>query len=112
MPGTIRLAVSLMLVIAVVQLAGMSLGFMAADEMRQEVVTAYSADETFSGDDADAVVKGSLIWGVVLTGLLSAVWIWMAVKFRSGRRWARVSGTVLFGLFTCLLAPVPAAVER
>ncbi|GAA3967485.1 hypothetical protein GCM10023085_57420 [Actinomadura viridis] len=102
MPGTVRLAVSLMLIIAVVQIAGVSLGFMAADEMRAELEAAYSADEYVGADDVNAKVRESLIGGIVLTGLLSALWSWMAVKYRSGRRWARITGTILFGLFTFL----------
>jgi hypothetical protein len=104
MPGTIRLAVALMLIIAVVLLAGVSPGFMAVDEMRAEMESAYSADETFTTDDANAKVRKSLIEGVVLTCLLSAVWIGMAVTYRSARHWARITGTVLFVLYTPLLA--------
>lgn len=102
MPGTVRLAVSLMLIIAVVQIAGVSLGFMAADEMRAEVENAFSANERFGAGDVNAKVRESLIGGLVLTGLLSGLWGWMAVKYRSGRRWARITGTILFGLFTFL----------
>jgi len=43
-----------------------------------------------------AAVVIALLFGVAGMGL----WIWMATASRSGRRWARTTATVIFGLYT------------
>jgi hypothetical protein len=55
------------------------------------------------------VAAWSLVYpgaGADLPGLLISIvlWIWMAVKIRGGRAWARTTGTVLFAVDTIGLA--------
>lgn len=40
-----------------------------------------------------------------IAGLLGiGLWLWMAAKTKRGRSWARVTSSVLFGIFTLYLA--------
>jgi hypothetical protein len=44
------------------------------------------------------------IVGVVVVGLIGiGLWLWMAVKSKAGRNWARITGTVFFAVNTLLL---------
>jgi hypothetical protein len=47
--------------------------------------------------------KGATGFGALVG---AGVWIWMALKSRAGRNWARVTGTVLFGLDTIFLIAI------
>jgi hypothetical protein len=41
------------------------------------------------------------IGGVVVAGLIGiGLWVWMALKCKEGRNWARITGTVFFGIDT------------
>ena len=58
-----------------------------------------------------------LIAGFIAGGVIAAaVWIFLALACRRGHNWARITGTVLFGLatldtFVGLAAPVAAATK-
>jgi hypothetical protein len=55
-----------------------------------------------------AALAGSSGNGATAVGALigAGVWIWMALKSRAGRNWARITGTVLFGLDTIFLIAI------
>ena len=42
-----------------------------------------------------------LLVGFIVAGLIGvAIWLWLARSCRSGKNWARITGTVLFGIAT------------
>jgi uncharacterized membrane protein YidH (DUF202 family) len=46
----------------------------------------------------------AFIVGVVVVGLIGmGLWIWMAVKSKAGRNWARITSTVFFGIYSIIL---------
>jgi hypothetical protein len=50
------------------------------------------------------VAVNVFIVGVVVVGLIGiGLWLWMAVKSKAGRNWARITSTVFFGINTLLL---------
>jgi hypothetical protein len=57
-----------------------------------------SGANTSSGAYKAGYVFTFLIWYVGLAGL----WVWMAQASRAGRNWARITGTVFFGI-SCLI---------
>ena len=49
-------------------------------------------------------LEGFLVATAVITGVIGiALWIWMALMNRAGKSWARIIGTVLFGVDTLFL---------
>jgi len=48
------------------------------------------------------LVAGSVFIEVISIGL----WVWMALMNKAGKSWARIVGTVLFGLYTLYLLSV------
>jgi hypothetical protein len=52
-----------------------------------------------SGAYAAGFIFGAVLFAAIVAGL----WLWMAWKVRSGRNWARIVSTVLFGLGTVRL---------
>ena len=59
-----------------------------------EVVTGVVAVVTVGGTSTAALGGAGIFGGLVGAGL----WIWMAVANRGGNHWARVTGTVFFGI--------------
>lgn len=54
-----------------------------------------------------ALVGGvSGIYQAIGAAFIAGLWIWLAVKSRAGRNWARITGTILFALDTIFLVVV------
>jgi hypothetical protein len=92
-PSSIRLAVRLMWVGAVLSLVRILAVFFQAGDIRREVVESSTEDLTPSQLDA-AVVGALTIAGLIGVGAV-ALWIWMAAANEQGRAWARTTATVL-----------------
>ena len=67
---------------------------------------ATSADPAYRSGFVAGYVAGFVLWYLAAAGL----WLWMAQANKAGRRWARVTGTVFFGVY-CLLALINMAVD-
>ncbi|MGA8850148.1 MAG: hypothetical protein WB508_00380 [Aeromicrobium sp.] len=56
------------------------------------------ADPQISDDLVDTAIAVGITFAVAMGVLGAAVWVWMAVKNRQGRAWARIVASVLSGL--------------
>jgi hypothetical protein len=57
--------------------------------------------DALKNEPASHTSLGAVAAAVILLSLIEiAVWLWIARACQKGRRWARVTGTVLFGIHT------------
>ncbi|HWG64820.1 MAG TPA: hypothetical protein VG253_24305 [Streptosporangiaceae bacterium] len=99
-PSSILTAVKIMYAGAAVTAVVLVITLLTFSSTRDAVHNAfphYSASRVRSA--AIALVAGTAIIQVMEMGL----WLWMAAMNKSGRNWARIVSTVLFGLNTLLL---------
>jgi hypothetical protein len=91
-PQSIRTAVRLMWVGAVLSALGILITFLLRDELRDQI---RDSDASLTADEVDtAVTVGLMVVG--LTGVIAvALWIWMATANGQGKSWARTVATVL-----------------
>lgn len=104
-PSSIKQAVQLMRVGALLSLLGILVTFLTGDDIRKAVEEASAKAATpMTPDQIDTAVSVGTGFAVVM-GLLSAgLWLWMASANGKGRSWARIVATVLFGLSLLSLA--------
>lgn len=99
-PKTVQHAFHLMLagaVLAVIQTA-VTLG--TKSQIRDSIRTHNSTFTTTQIDNmTNAAMVGAVIGGLIGIGL----WTWMAFANRAGKNWARITGTVFFGIESLLL---------
>jgi hypothetical protein len=112
-PASVRNAVRVMFAGAAASLIGIVIDIITVNatktaiEKRSPNLTASQIHST----------QGVLIAGGIAGGVIAAaVWIVLALACRRGRNWARITGTVLFGLSTVdtlagIAAPVAGAVK-
>lgn len=101
-PPSVRNAVKLMYVGAGVEL----LGILAAAGSQHTIRVAVEKAAASGGriTNIDAAVRAATA-ALVIVGLIACgLWVWMAMANAKGRSWARVTGTVLWGLNTLALA--------
>ncbi len=91
-PASIRVAVRLMYLGAVLTLIGVLVGLTQTDEIREAI---QEADDSLSGSDLDMAVNVAVAMSVVFGLVGVGLWIWMAVVNGRGESWARVVATVL-----------------
>lgn len=91
-PPSIRLAVRLMWVGAIISLIGIVVTFLLRDELRDQI---EEAEPSLTAEEIDsAVAVGLTVVGLI--GVISvALWIWMATANGQGKAWARTVATVL-----------------
>lgn len=100
LPPTVRYAYYFMLAGAVLSLVSTLLGLGSKGAMRTAV---QKASPGFTPDQVNTAVNFGLV-AVVAVGLIGVgLWIWMAFANKAGRNWARITGTVFFGLDTLTL---------
>jgi hypothetical protein len=99
-PGTVVNAVRLMYVGAAISLVGVILNIATAGSLKTRV---HNANKTLTPTQVANVAHIELAFIIVLGLLGVGLWIWMAFMCRAGRNWARITGTVFFGIFTLLL---------
>ena len=99
MPGSVRAAVALMWVGAVLTILNALLFPLYVDEMRAEFRRQQAATQGETGIfvdvDGDSFVRVTVIILIIVTLIEVGLWVWMAVKTRQGRNWARALSTVL-----------------
>ena len=94
-PPSIRTAVRLMYVGAVLSVVGALSIFLQVDAIRDQI---EEDDPSLTADDVDTAVAIFVVTFVVI-GLISVgLWLWMAYTNGRGQSWARVVATVLGGL--------------
>jgi len=94
-PPSIRTAVRLMYLGAVLSVLGALSIFLQVDAIRDQI---EEDDPSLTGDEVDTAVAIFVVAFVVI-GLISVgLWLWMAYTNGRGQSWARVVATVLGGL--------------
>lgn len=98
-PASIKLAVTLMRVGAVISLISVVIGFATLDTLKDEVRDQLQdSDPTVSQSTIDAAIGVAIGFLVVFGAVGVLLWLWMAWKNGEGRNWARIVATVLGGL--------------
>lgn len=98
-PGSIRTAVMLMRVGALLSLLSLLTTFLFRDQVRDQVVETLEAQgTTITADTVDAAVAVGTAFAVFFGLIGVALWLWMAWANGRGKGWARIVATVLFAL--------------
>ena len=98
-PASIRTAVLLMRVGAVLSLVSLLSTFFLFDQIRDEAERSLAAQGTeLSGDTLDAAVAVGVTFAIFFGLVGVALWLWMAWANGRGRSWARIVSSILFGL--------------
>jgi len=84
---------------AVVSLIGLIVNLSTTGSLKTAI---HRASPTLTPSQVSSVATASLILGIVVGLLGAGLWIWLGVMSQAGRNWARVTGTVLFGIYTIL----------
>jgi len=99
-PAPVQTAVKLMYAGAVVSAITFVIGLFTVGATRTALKKAYPK---YTAHQISALVTVDVVVGIIV-GLLSiGLWIFLARACRRGRNWARMVGTVLFGLDTLLI---------
>lgn len=99
-PDTVRNAFFLMLAGAAIQVLGILVLFTQTDAIRDAVRESLSDQPGVSESTVDAGVTLGITLGVVFGLIGAGLWVWMAYANRAGKNWARITGTVFFGIAT------------
>ena len=94
-PRTVQRAFLLMLVAAGIEVVNVALSFVFSSQVDQHIQQAFNDGTTTVSSNVN--IASSATGGILGIGL----WIWMAYANRAGKHWARVTGTVFFGI-SCL----------
>ncbi|MGW4242984.1 hypothetical protein [Nocardia sp. NPDC004722] len=97
-PQTVTYAFYLMLAGAVLTVVSVLYGLTQLSHVREQAHEASHGNLTDS--QIDMIVTVTLVTTMVFSAISIGLWIWMAFMNRAGRNWARVTGTVFFGLYT------------
>ncbi len=105
-PPSVQTAVKLMYAGAALSAISLVIGLASLSSVRHSIEV---ADPTASASAVNAGVD-AITAIVVIIGLIGlALWLWMARANRAGKSWARITGTVFWGLDTLsLLASISA----
>jgi hypothetical protein len=100
-PASVVIAVRFMYAGAVLSALDLIIGLATIGSLRSSL---RKADPTLTASQLHSaevfLVGASVVVGLAGVGL----WVWMAMKNKAGRNWARILGTVLFGIDTLFLA--------
>jgi hypothetical protein len=98
-PGSIALAVKLMLVGAGLSVLSLIYSLTTIGDLKDDIRTELVKDDPSVSQSTIDAAYGIAIGFAVVFGLIGALlWVWMAWKNGQGRSWARVVATVFFGL--------------
>lgn len=96
-PPSVLNAVKLMWAGAGISLISVIIGLVTIGSLKTAI---EQANPDLSSSQVSAVATASVA-AVVIVGLLGVgLWIWLAQMSKAGKNWARVTGTVLFGIDT------------
>jgi len=94
-PPTVRRAFVLMLVGAGLEVVNVVLSFLFSNEVDSKIQQAINAGTVTTSTNVN--IASTAAGGIIGIGL----WVWMAYTCRAGKNWARITGTVFFGI-SCL----------
>lgn len=93
-PASIGLAQKLMYGGAALGVINIIASFVTVGQLRDQL----EDQAGMSADQIDGAVVFTLIFGTVLGLIYIGLWLWMAAANGKGKSWARITGTVFFGL--------------
>jgi uncharacterized membrane protein YiaA len=79
---------------------GLVVGLFSTSSIRHSIEKKYP---NYSASKVNTVVHAEVAFIIILGLIGIGLWIWIAQKLKAGRQWARVTGTVFFGLDTLAL---------
>jgi hypothetical protein len=99
-PTSVLNSVKLMYAGAGLSLISVIIGLVTIGSLKTAI---EQANPSLSSSQVSAVATASVA-AVVVAGLLGVgLWIWIAQMCKAGKNWARITGTVLFGVDTLFL---------
>lgn len=100
-PRTVTLAVWMMYAGAVVSAISLIVSFATSGSLRAAIKAAARSSHTSLTPSQLTTEVHALTAALVVVGVIGVgLWIWIAIFNRKGRNWARITGTVLLGLYT------------
>jgi hypothetical protein len=104
-PNSVQTAVRLMYAGAGISAISFILGLVTIGSVRHTLEKQYPS---YSASKISALVNAEIAI-VVIAGIIGVgLWLWMAWANKRGKNWARITGTVFFGLYTLDLVFVAA----
>jgi hypothetical protein len=100
LPGTVRNAFYLMLAGAVLSVVSLLVSLGSKSALRTSV---QNASPNLTPDQVNTAVNAGYALGILIALLGAGLWVWMAFMNKAGRNWARITGTVFFGIDTLSL---------
>lgn len=94
-PQTVQNAFYLMLAGAALQLLSGIAALGSVSKIRDTIRTQHP---DYTSTQVDSAVRVGEAFAIVLVLIGMGLWIWMAFANRAGKNWARITGTVFFGL--------------
>ncbi len=99
-PNSVQTAVKLMYAGAALSLIELVVSLVTIASLKSSILKKYPNYSSTQVHSAEvAIVAGVVIEAVIAIGL----WLWMARASRAGRNYARITGTVLFAVYTLFL---------
>jgi hypothetical protein len=99
-PSSVQTAVKLMYAGAALSLIELVVSLATTSSLKSAILKKFPKYTTSQVHSAEvAIVAGVVIEAVIAIGL----WLWMARANAAGRNYARITGTVLFGVYTLFL---------
>jgi hypothetical protein len=104
-PNSVQTAVRLMYAGAAISAISFILGLVTIGTVRH---TLEKNNPTYSASKINTLVNAEIAI-VIVAGIIGVgLWLWMAWANKRGKNWARITGTVFFGLYTLDLILVAA----
>jgi hypothetical protein len=96
-PTSVQTAVRLMYAGAAISAISFILGLATLGSLKRTLEKKYP---TYTSAHINALVTSSVVVVIVVGIIAVGLWVWMARMNLKGRNWARITGTVFFGLNT------------
>src|SRR5260370_12548931 len=100
MPNSVHTAVRLMYAGAGLSFIELLVGLVTISSVKAAIIRAYPH---YTATQVHSLEVASIGIGVLVGVIAIALWLWMARACAAGRNYARVTGTVFFGLNTLFL---------
>lgn len=96
-PPTVRNAFYCMIAGAAWEVVSLVVTFTQKNSIRNSLQTKFPND---TPDKINSLTNAAMVEAVVAVLIGAGLWIWMAFANRAGKNWARITGTVFFGIST------------
>ncbi len=97
-PPALQKAFRFMYAGALLSIVGIAVNITAAHATARSLLT--HEHKSLTATQINQTVAGLRALDVIVGLIAAVVWIWLARSIQAGRNWARVTGTVFFGLAT------------